>query len=714
MKRIVYSTVTKVIAALLFIASVTYSALVFTACGIEYYNYNWIGEDVYRFERSFDDTTFFNGLLYEPESVVYNVCMNPAYNPNSHAVEDTAAEDYYDGFENDTADTEARDNEGYEPVDTEAIAEAIESELASLYIDGKIKYFVKYGERVFTNCGATDEYELMDCRFYSYASLDESGGFWRDTSVNFRYYPPLLEELAYFGETTPITVCVSVDEGYVDEIENDWRYQKAVVREAIMNAALFVLAAIVLFVYLLCVCGKDKNGEAKRIWVDNIWTEVHVAAIASAGVGVAALWIALIEEYAYNAYDLDYFIVIVGASAALASAVILTSVLSVVRNVKCRNFLESTLIYRIVRLIFKVLIMLFKWLYKALKWLCKRLGACVRTLGLALSKWTGVILIGALIIYTVLVCLVGIFAVGWDAPAMLIFAVLILALAVVAAAYRSRDVDEIKKGAAEIRGGNVSYKIPEPRSVDLKALASNVNGIAKGLDESVAAKVKAERLKTELITNVSHDLKTPITSIISYAQLLSQSEGLSEEASDYVRVISHKAERLKNLTQDLFDVSKAQSGNEEIVLERLDASLLINQSLAEHESEIEKSGLAFVVDAPREIYFTADGRKMSRVLDNLINNALKYAMKGTRVFVAAREVGGEVVIEIKNIASYPMEFGAEEIVGRFVRGDEARSTEGNGLGLAIVKSYTELCGGAFEVVVDGDMFKAILRFGVCR
>ena len=703
---------TKIIAVLLVIASLTYSALVFTNCAVEWFYCD--NELVYRFEPSFRQTTFFNWLLHEPENVIYIACMNPAYNPNSNAVEDTAAEDYYDGFENDTAVTDGRDNEGREPVDNEAIADAIERELSSLYTDGKIKYFVKYGERVFTNCGATDEYELTSYRFYSYASLDEHGNVYRDTSTNFRYYLQTLEELSYRGETTPITVCVSVDEGYVDEIEQIWQYQKTCIREAIMNTALFVLAAIVLLIYLLCVCGKDKNGEQKRIWVDNVWTEVHVAAIAGCGAGAVALWIALIEEYAYNAYDLDYFTLIVAVSAVLASSVILTSLLSVVRNIKCRNFLKSTLIYRVVKLLFKWLGIVLKWLYKAIKWLGVRLGACARTLGLALSRKTGVILIALLAVYTMLIGLICILAIGCYEPAMLVLAILIFVLAAVTLAYRSRDVDEIKRGVAEIRGGNVSYKIPEPRSVDLKALASNVNEIGKGLDESVAAKIKAERLKTELITNVSHDLKTPITSIISYAQLLSQSEGLSEEASDYVRVISHKAERLKNLTQDLFDVSKVQSGNEEALFEKLDASLLISQSLAEHESEIEKSGLAFVVDVQRELCFTADGRKMSRVLDNLINNALKYAMKGTRVFVSAREIGGEVVIELKNIACYPMEFGAEEIVGRFVRGDEARSTEGNGLGLAIVKSYTELCGGTFEVVIDGDMFKAILRFGLCR
>ena len=147
-----------------------------------------------------------------------------------------------------------------------------------------------------------------------------------------------------------------------------------------------------------------------------------------------------------------------------------------------------------------------------------------------------------------------------------------------------------------------------------------------------------------------------------------------------------------------------------VVLEKLDVSLLINQSLGEQDNELKKSELPFCVNAPKELYISADGRKMSRVISNLISNILKYTMKNTRVLISAYEENGEVVMEFKNIAFYPMDFNAEEIVGRFVRGDESRTQEGNGLGLAIAKSYTEICNGKFEIVLDGDMFKAILKF----
>jgi signal transduction histidine kinase len=187
-------------------------------------------------------------------------------------------------------------------------------------------------------------------------------------------------------------------------------------------------------------------------------------------------------------------------------------------------------------------------------------------------------------------------------------------------------------------------------------------------------------------------------------------EDLPEEARDYVAVIAKKSERLHRLTRDLFDISKVQSGNEDVVFEKLDVALLMSQALGEQDSEIQSSGLVFCVDTPKELYISADGRKMSRVIGNLIHNVLKYSMKNTRVFITAVETEGDIVITFKNISAYPLNFNAEEITQRFVRGDESRTTEGNGLGLAIAKSYTEICNGTFEIAVDGDLFKAILTF----
>ena len=218
-------------------------------------------------------------------------------------------------------------------------------------------------------------------------------------------------------------------------------------------------------------------------------------------------------------------------------------------------------------------------------------------------------------------------------------------------------------------------------------------------------------MKSELITNVSHDLKTPLTSIINYADLLSKETLTPPEANDYVKIIKQKGERLKQLTNDLFDISKVQSGNEEFKIEDIDICLLINQTMAELNERIQQSGLVFKVSSEdKEMFIHADGRKMSRVFENLIINCVKYAMKNTRVYINISYAESDVTVEIKNIAGYEMDFDETEISERFVRGDSSRSTEGSGLGLAIVKSYVEACGGCVEIKKDGDLFKVILIF----
>ena len=543
----------------------------------------------------------------------------------------------------------------------------------------------------------------MTAEFYRLATRDEKGNNEIVSSQNRYYSYPLLDELSLYDKTTSIVVCTSIKEEYANECKVIWDRQSTIINETFTSTIIYVIFALILFIYLLCVCGKNKDGEHKSMWLDNIWTEVHLVAMGGIGFGAVVLCVILLDEFYTGHFPLNMMNMVVGISAAITSAVVITSLLSIIRNIKCKRFVESSIIVRVIRWCWKTFV-------KVLVWLRNGFVGYRNLLFKTLSKKTGVILISMLFAYTALIGLFGIFTLEAGNLFWIFVGIALFGFASFFIAHRSKDIDEIKKGVSEVRNGNVAYKIPELKSEDMKALATNINDIAKGLDESVSAKVKAERMKTELITNVSHDLKTPLTSIISYTELLANVEGLPEEAKDYAQIIANKSDRLKTLTQDLFDISKVQSGNESVVLEKLDVSLLINQSLGEHDNEIKKSELPFCVNAPKELYISADGRKMSRVISNLISNILKYTMKNTRVFISAYEENGEVIMEFKNIASYPMDFNAEEIVGRFVRGDESRTQEGNGLGLAIAKSYTEICNGKFEIVLDGDMFKAILKF----
>ncbi len=246
---------------------------------------------------------------------------------------------------------------------------------------------------------------------------------------------------------------------------------------------------------------------------------------------------------------------------------------------------------------------------------------------------------------------------------------------------------------------------------DIHEAAQNLNTIQEGMSRAVREKLKSERMKVDLITNVSHDLKTPLTSIVSYVELLAKEEGLPPNARDYVAILAQKTERLRHLIQDLFDLAKATSDNIVLDLNKLDLARLINQALADMQESIEDSGLAFRVKLPDEpVYIVSDGAKLSRVLQNLISNTLKYSLLGSRVFIDLEVQGKEALVTIKNTANYEMDFDEEEILERFVRGDRSRSTEGSGLGLSIAKSFTEACGGRFAIKIDGDQFKVELRF----
>lgn len=269
------------------------------------------------------------------------------------------------------------------------------------------------------------------------------------------------------------------------------------------------------------------------------------------------------------------------------------------------------------------------------------------------------------------------------------------------------EVGDLIDHVDKIKHGNMDAHLHLDPSSDLYALADNLNTVQNGLRASVERHLRSERMKVELITNVSHDLKTPLTSIINYVELLKNERLDPDYANDYVKILDLKANRLKTMVQDLFDISKANSGNISINIEKLDLVALLEQTLAELEERIDGSGLDFKVYLPNDkIYVNADGSKLYRVLENLINNALKYALKGTRVYINLAQTDSQVFVIFKNIANYEMNFTGREIIERFKRGDETRSSEGSGLGLSIAKSFLEIQGGSLEIEVDGDLFKA--------
>ncbi len=230
------------------------------------------------------------------------------------------------------------------------------------------------------------------------------------------------------------------------------------------------------------------------------------------------------------------------------------------------------------------------------------------------------------------------------------------------------------------------------------------------MERAVCERVKSEQMKVELVTNVSHDIKTPLTSIISYVQFLKQEEDLPEHVKDYIRVLDEKADRLNHMVQDVFAVSKAAAGQLPVEIEALDFARMLRQTLADMDEKINQSAVRLVAELPGEpVYIEADGKRMYRVFQNLIDNALKYSLDGSRVFVTLKAEAGTAVSTVKNISREELR-AADQLTERFVRGDVSRTDGGSGLGLSIAKSFTEACGGRFALAADADLFVVTVTF----
>jgi signal transduction histidine kinase len=246
-------------------------------------------------------------------------------------------------------------------------------------------------------------------------------------------------------------------------------------------------------------------------------------------------------------------------------------------------------------------------------------------------------------------------------------------------------------------------------------ILEKLNSISEGFKIAVDEEIKSQNLKTELISNVSHDLKTPLTSIISYIDLLKKENDMSETQKEYIEILEQKSQRLTLLIEDLFEASKAASGNISFNKSSLDLVSLLRQTIAENENEISASGLLFKIQLPdseQKIICNLDGKRTYRIFDNLISNILKYSLPSSRVYIDVSLNMNKVLIVFKNISAYEMNFNPNDIAERFVRGDKSRNTDGSGLGLSIAKSFTELQGGEFNIYIDGDLFKVAISFEV--
>ena len=278
--------------------------------------------------------------------------------------------------------------------------------------------------------------------------------------------------------------------------------------------------------------------------------------------------------------------------------------------------------------------------------------------------------------------------------------------------YMALCMRRLREAAHHLAEGDLEYQVDKKGLfLDLAKHADDLNSISHGMSKAVEEKMKSERFKTELITNVSHDIKTPLTSIINYVDLLKKEEINNEKASEYIEVLDRQSSRMKKLIDDLVEASKAATGAMKLNLERCQVDVLMMQVLGEYKEKVESADLKIVSKLPDEKpEIMADGRSMWRIFDNLMNNICKYSQPGTRVYQILEADGESVSVTYKNTSIYELEITAEELMERFVRGDKSRSTEGSGLGLSIARNLTELNGGSFNVDIDGDLFKVKMKF----
>ena len=302
---------------------------------------------------------------------------------------------------------------------------------------------------------------------------------------------------------------------------------------------------------------------------------------------------------------------------------------------------------------------------------------------------------------------------GTEVTSALLFLLFLVNIFAFIVIYRvMMGVKEIETAEQKIIAGNLDYKLNTAGyKGDLKILAEGLNEIGTGLENAVNGRMKSERFKTELITNVSHDIKTPLTSIINYTDLLKKENIETEPVKGYIEVLDRQSERLKKLITDLLEASKASSGNIKLDIAEVDAGLMLEQVYGEYQNKFEKAGLTGIVTKPSEtVFIKADANHLFRVFDNILGNVVKYAQPGTRVYIDLTQNDETITISFKNISKEKLNITGEELMERFVRGDRSRNTEGSGLGLSIAKSLANLMGGKLEIVIDGDLFKVEVRF----
>ncbi len=456
----------------------------------------------------------------------------------------------------------------------------------------------------------------------------------------------------------------------------------------IVIAVFAILLGIVSFIYLTAVAGrKEKNGAVNPALIDWLYNDIHTAVLIFA----AVISVGVAEEVVGHIFSSDpYRIIGVFVILSIDLLIFLSYALSMIRHVKRKTLFKHTLIYSSIRTATNILKMCFS---------ARRFKPAVILLLLAYAAINSFVFAimthednGGLILFTICI---------------------LLALNIAAIYYVSRalaGLSGIMKWVKQMTKGNLEVALKSDKmSPAFAEFAADIGSLQEGIRCAVAEAVKGEKLKTELITNVSHDLKTPLTSIINYVDLLKKEKIENETVNEYVGILENKSARLKQLVEDLLEASKAASGDMTVSFASVDLCALAQQAEAEYGEKAAEAGLDVRVKmCDKPVIVCGDGSLMWRIMDNLLSNVVKYSQKNSRVYMDVEESGAFGRIIVRNISEAPLDISSDQLMERFVRGDSSRTTEGSGLGLSIAKSLAEIQRGTLELKIDGDLFKVIV------
>lgn len=450
---------------------------------------------------------------------------------------------------------------------------------------------------------------------------------------------------------------------------------------------------IVIILYLIISTGHKKGVEGIAL---NDFDKIPLEIILIIATILGAIPIIILASM-YNNYDAIMSLII--TAYLLIYILILIVFNTIIKRIKSKTFLESS---------FVGLILL--GMANCLEWLYLKYVSIFKTLTYSKSITIKTCIYFGLIIPTGIAI---VFAVR-DTFTIVILEVLLATVVAYKNIKTSKEYVKIENKLKEMYEGNNKNPLQaKDFGKEFNKSVKYINDISNGFENAIQDRMKSERLKAELITNVSHDIKTPLTSIINYVDLLKQENIQNEKAKEYIGILDNKSQRLKKLTEDLVEASKISTGNISLTLEKINVVELIKQALGEFEDKFKKRGLDVILDSKdNEISIKADNKCMYRIIENLFSNISKYALENSRVYVDIKKTQKNVIIEMKNISKDRLNITAEELMQRFVRGDKSRTTEGSGLGISIAQNLTELQGGKFNLKLDGDLFKVQLEWAI--